>query len=78
MGTAEIKNKTRRCPYCKYGAEGKLKKLCIDCFDEVYQPDDAFYDLALGSKACETCGARTYGETNLCLIHMVNAMAGKG
>ena len=75
QGRAQLIN---RCPYCKYAPDGTLVKYCIDCHDEVYQPDDAFYDLALGKAACETCGARTYGESNLCFIHWVNATAGRG
>jgi len=74
MKNAGQRNKTRHCPYRKYGPDGKLKKLCIDSLDELYQPDDVFHGFASGSGQCETCGTRTYGEANLCFIHLVNAM----
>jgi hypothetical protein len=62
MKNALTHNQNPRCPYCKYAPDGTLAKYCIDCHDEVYEPDDALYDLALGDGACETCGAEPMGK----------------
>lgn len=63
-----------RCPYCDYNPEGERAKWCDDCDQEWNQPDDAMYDLWLGSGTCEICQAPTEGESNLCWIHMFAAM----
>ena len=74
MNNAGARNKTQRCPYCKYGPDDERAKWCDDCYQEWNQPDDGNYDLWRGSGACEICKAPTEGEMNLCWIHHFAAM----